>query len=645
MAQTLSHKIIGAHLLKGDPVPGNEVTLRVDQTLTQDSTGTMVYLQLDALEPDAIRTDLSIAYIDHNLMQAGYENADDHAFIKSVCKKYGIHYVKPGGGICHQVHLERFAKPGATLIGSDSHTPTAGGIGAIAIGAGGLDIALGMATGEYTLTMPKIFGIELQGKPAPYINGKDIILAILQKLTVKGGVGYIMEYFGDGLAHLSVPTRSTITNMGAELGATTSVFPSDSITLDYLKRQNREEDWQALAADAGAVYDETLVLDLSQIIPMAAKPHSPDNVDAVKNLTNVKVDQVAIGSCTNSSYGDLMRVARILEGKAVHEDVSLVVSPGSAQVFKLIAENGALATFVSAGARILESACGPCIGMGQAPRSGGVSLRTFNRNFKGRSGTMDAQVYLVSPETAAVSAITGYLTDPSDVAADLDIALPDSFGPMPEYLIRADAPQPDTEVVMGPNIQPVPVASPLPDTLEATVLLVAGDNVTTDDIAPSNARLLPLRSNVPKLSEHTFETLTKDFKARAVKAGSGAVVARTNYGQGSSREHAALLPLYLGVKFVLAHSFARIHRSNLINVGLLPLVFENPDDYEKIPEGASVRIPAIHAALRGDGRMQLEIAGTDETIPVVFTGTAGEIETLLAGGKLRMAKAQQNETR
>lgn len=638
MAESLARKILADHLIKGEMIPGEEITIRVDQTLTQDSTGTMVYLQLDALEPEKIRTDLSIAYVDHNLMQAGFENADDHAFIKSVCKKYGIKYVKPGGGICHQVHLERFAKPGATLIGSDSHTPTAGGIGSIAIGAGGLDIALGMATGEYTLTMPRIFGIELTGKPAPAINGKDIILTVLKKLTVKGGVGNIMEYYGDGIRHLSVPTRSTITNMGAELGATTSVFPSDEMTRDYLTRQGRAEDWTPLAADPDAEYDDRLVIDLAEVVPMVAKPHSPDNVVPVSEIEGIKIDQIAIGSCTNSSYGDLMRVARILEGHSVHPDVSLVISPGSAQVLKLMAENGALATFVQAGARILESACGPCIGMGQAPKSGGVSMRTFNRNFKGRSGTIDAQVYLLSPETAAASAITGVLTDPSHVEADLNIALPEDFGGMPDYIIDPEGADPTAVVEMGPNIQPVPVASPIPDTLETTILLVAGDNVTTDDIAPSNARLLPLRSNVPKLSEYTFQTLTDDFKARALEAGSGAVVAGDNYGQGSSREHAALLPLYLGVKFVLAKSFARIHRSNLINVGLLPLEFVNPDDAASFSENQKVRIANIHEALRADGRMTLEILDENREIPVIFSGTPGEIETLLAGGKLRMAK-------
>lgn len=638
MEQTLAHKIIKAHLLKGELAPGSEITLRVDQTLTQDSTGTMVYLQLDALEPDKIRTDLSVAYVDHNLMQAGFENADDHAFIQSVCKKYGIKYVKPGGGICHQVHLERFAIPGTTLIGSDSHTPTAGGMGSLAIGAGGLDVALGMATGEYTLTMPRIYGIELVGEPAPYINGKDIILTVLQKLTVKGGVGNIMEYYGEGLRHLSVPTRATITNMGAELGATTSLFPSDENTKDYLRRQGREEDWQPLAADAGAPYDFHLKIDLSEVVPMVAKPHSPDNVVPVKEIEGIKIDQIAIGSCTNSSYSDLMRVARILKGHRVHPDVSLVISPGSAQVLKLMAENGALATFVQAGARILESACGPCIGMGQAPKSGGVSMRSFNRNFKGRSGTADAQVYLLSPETAAVSAIYGVLTDPASVDVDLQIPLPESFGAMPEYLIDPEGPEKDTPVQMGPNIQPVPVAVPLPDRLEATVLLVAGDNVTTDDIAPSNANLLPLRSNVPKLSQYTFRTLTPDFKARAEAAGAGAVVAGDNYGQGSSREHAALLPLYLGVKFVLAKSFARIHRSNLINVGLLPLVFENPEDYDKIPENAGVILENIHASLESDGKITLRFPEQNLQIPVLFSGTPGETATLLAGGKLRMAK-------
>lgn len=638
MRETLAHKIIREHLLHGEMTPGTEITIRVDQTLTQDSTGTMVYLQLDALNPPAINTELSVAYIDHNLMQAGFENADDHAFIKSVAEKYGILYVKPGGGICHQVHLEEFAKPGKTLIGSDSHTPTAGGMGSIAIGAGGLDIALGMATGEYTLTMPKIYGIELIGKPAPYVNGKDIILTVLKNLTVKGGVGFIMEYFGDGLQYLPVPMRSTVTNMGAELGATTSLFPSDSNTLDYLTRQNRPGDYVEMKADEDAMYDQVLTIDLSTLKPMIALPHSPDAVVAVSEVEGIKVDQVAIGSCTNSSYSDLMRVARILEGQRVHPDVSLVISPGSAKILKLMAENGALATYVSAGARILESGCGPCIGMGQAPKSEGVSVRSFNRNFRGRSGTSDAQVYLSSPETAAATAITGVITDPSKLDIDLEIPMPDSFGEMPEYLIENESVKPDTPVEMGPNIQPVPVAVPIPDELEVQLLLVAGDNVTTDDIAPSNATLLPLRSNVPKLSEHTFGTLSPDFKARAQAAGSGAVVAGDNYGQGSSREHAALLPLYLGVKFVLAKSFARIHRSNLINVGILPLLFEDDADYEKLELGQTLKIKDIISHLTTDGRLTLEIVETGVTIPVLWQGTSGETITLISGGKLRMAK-------
>lgn len=638
MRDTLAQKIIREHLIQGEMTPGNEITIKVDQTLTQDSTGTMVYLQLDALNPESIKTDLSVAYIDHNLMQAGFENADDHAFIKSVCKKYGIRYVKPGGGICHQVHLEEFAKPGITLIGSDSHTATAGGIGAIAIGAGGLDIALGMATGTYTLTMPKIYGIELTGRPASYVNGKDIILTVLQHLTVKGGVGNIMEYFGDGLAHLSVPTRATVTNMGAELGATTSVFPSDEVTLDYLTRQNRAADYREMHADPDAVYDEVLTIDLSSIRPMVAKPHSPDAVATVREVEGVKVDQIAIGSCTNSSYADLMRVAKILEGHHVHEDVSLVISPGSAKILKLMAENGALATFVQAGARILESGCGPCIGMGQAPKTGAVSLRTFNRNFKGRSGTMDAQVYLVSPETAAISAVTGVVTSSDDLSVDLEIPQPDNYGQMPEYRIDYTKPQPNTVVEMGPNIQPVPVAEPVSDTIEAEVLLIAGDNVTTDDIAPSNAKLLPLRSNVPKLSEHAFGTLSDDFKARAQAAGSGCVIAKDNYGQGSSREHAALLPLYLGVKFVLAKSFARIHRSNLINVGIIPLVFSDEADYDKLSQGQHVILEDVISHLTTDGALTLRIQETGVEIPVLWSGTPGETVTLLSGGKLRMAK-------
>ena len=586
MGKTLAYKILENHLVEGTLAPGEAITIKIDQTLTQDSTGTMVYLQLEAMEVDKVKTELSVAYIDHNTLQTGFENADDHEFIKNVARRHGVLFSKPGNGICHQLQLENYGKPGKTLLGSDSHTPTGGGLGMIAIGAGGLDVAVAMAKGTYSLTAPKVVKVELKGALKPWVSAKDVILYVLQQLTVKGGVGKIIEYTGEGVKSLSVTDRATITNMGAELGATTSVFPSDENTRLYLKEEGREEDYTPLAADPDAVYDEELIVDLDQLTPLAAMPHSPDNVDSVSNIGEIKVDQVAIGSCTNSSYMDLMKVAAILKGKKVHPDVSLVISPGSSKIMSKMAQNGALADIINAGARVIENACGPCIGMGQSPKSGAVSLRTFNRNFKGRSGTLDAQVFLVSPETAALSAIKGVLTDGMTSGEELPKIPETDFVPNDNFVVYPEGCNKDnTEVAMGPNIKPFPRNTALPEKVEAKVVLHAGDNITTDDIMPSDSRLLPYRSNIPHLSNYCFEKIDAGFSARCKEAGKCAIVGGENYGQGSSREHAALAPLYLGVKFVLAKSFARIHRSNLINSGILPLVFENPADYDTFELG------------------------------------------------------------
>ena len=605
MGKTLAYKILENHLVEGTLAPGEAITIKIDQTLTQDSTGTMVYLQLEAMEVDKVKTELSVAYIDHNTLQTGFENADDHEFIKSVARRHGVLFSKPGNGICHQLQLENYGKPGKTLLGSDSHTPTGGGLGMIAIGAGGLDVAVAMAKGTYSLTAPKVVKVELKGALKPWVSAKDVILYVLQQLTVKGGVGKIIEYTGEGVKSLSVTDRATITNMGAELGATTSVFPSDENTRLYLKEEGREEDYTPLAADPDAVYDEELIVDLDQLTPLAAMPHSPDNVDSVSNIGEIKVDQVAIGSCTNSSYMDLMKVAAILKGKKVHPDVSLVISPGSSKIMSKMAQNGALADIINAGARVIENACGPCIGMGQSPKSGAVSLRTFNRNFKGRSGTLDAQVFLVSPETAALSAIKGVLTDGMTSGEELPKIPETDFVPNDNFVVYPEGCNKDnTEVAMGPNIKPFPRNTALPEKVEAKVVLHAGDNITTDDIMPSDSRLLPYRSNIPHLSNYCFEKIDAGFSARCKEAGKCAIVGGENYGQGSSREHAALAPMYLGVKFVLAKSFARIHRSNLINSGILPLVFENPADYdtfelgdELVIENAPQQADALEKAL------------------------------------------------
>jgi aconitate hydratase len=643
MGKTLAYKILESHLIDGVIAPGNEITIKIDQTLTQDSTGTMVYLQLEAMNVDKIQTELSVAYIDHNTLQTGFENADDHEFIKSVAKRHGVLFSKPGNGICHQLHLENYGIPGKTLLGSDSHTPTGGGLGMIAIGAGGLDVAVAMAKGTYSMTVPKVLNVELIGQLKPWVSAKDVILYVLKQLTVKGGVGKIIEYTGEGVKTLSVTDRATITNMGAELGATTSIFPSDENTREYLKSQGREKDFIPLSADTDAVYDEILHVDLSSLTPLAAMPHSPDNVDTVQNIGPIKVDQVAIGSCTNSSYTDLMKVAKILQGKKVNPDVSLVISPGSSRILSKLAENGALASMIDAGARIIENACGPCIGMGQSPKSGAVSLRTFNRNFKGRSGTLDADVYLVSPETAAVSAITGVLTDGASSGFTMPEIQPESFSINDNFIVYPeDANKDNTPVEMGPNIKPFPKNTRLPDTLTGEVVLHAGDNITTDDIMPSDSRLLPYRSNIPYLANYCFEKIDPEFAARCKEAKEGVIVGGENYGQGSSREHAALAPLYLGIKFVLAKSFARIHRSNLINSGILPLVFENPSDYDDFKLGDKLLIDNIREQLKNPV-IVIKNMNTGKEYKARTNFSEFETEMILAGGKINLINQQQNE--
>lgn len=634
MGKTLAYKILSDHLLEGEMTPGSEITIKMDQTLTQDSTGTMVYLQLEAMDVDQVKTELSVAYIDHNTLQTGFENADDHAFIKSVAQRHGILFSKPGNGICHQLHLENYGKPGKTLLGSDSHTPTGGGLGMIAIGAGGLDVAVAMAKGTYSLMVPKIVGVKLTGSLPPWTSAKDVILKVLQELTVKGGVGKIIEYYGEGVKSLSVTDRATITNMGAELGATTSVFPSDENTEKYLASQGRPEDYVPLAADEDAVYDESLTIDLSKLKPLAAMPHSPDNVDSIENIGEIKVDQVAIGSCTNSSYADLMKVAGILEGKQVHPDVSLVISPGSSKILTKMAENGALASLIAAGARIIENACGPCIGMGQSPQSGAVSLRTFNRNFKGRSGTLDADVYLVSPETAAVSALSGKLTDGRLSGLTMPMVEDTDFEPNDNFIVYPEGHNVEnTPTVMGPNIKPFPRNDKLVGDLSAKVALVAGDNITTDDIMPSDSRLLPYRSNVPHLSKFCFEKIDGNFATRCMEYGSCAIVGGDNYGQGSSREHAALAPLHLGVKFVLAKSFARIHRSNLINSGILPLVFADPADYDSFALSQDLIIEDAPSQVEKDVFL-IKNTTTGKEIKAKGNFSPMEKALILAGGKI-----------
>ncbi len=644
MKKTLAHKILENHIVEGNMEAGSEITIKIDQTLTQDSTGTMVYLQLEAMDVDEVQTELSVAYIDHNTLQTGFENADDHAFIKSVAKRHGVLFSKPGNGICHQLHLENYGKPGKTLIGSDSHTPTGGGLGMIAIGAGGLDVAVAMAKGTYSINVPNIVGVELVGKLKPWSSAKDVILKVLKTLTVKGGVGNIIEYFGEGVQTLSVTDRATITNMGAELGATTSVFPSDENTRMFLKEQGREEDYIPLSADDGAEYSKCIKIDLNTLVPQAAMPHSPDNVEDISKIGKIKVDQVAIGSCTNSSYSDLMKVARILKDKKVHEDVSLVISPGSSKILEKLAQNGALADLIAAGARIIENACGPCIGMGQSPKSGAVSLRTFNRNFKGRSGTLDADVYLVSPETAAISAVEGVLTDGSTLSgqgkyvddmvevASADFAFNDNF-----IVYPTDCNRSNTDVDMGPNIKPFPRNSALQDEVCGEVTLVAGDNITTDDIMPSDSRLLPYRSNVPYLSKFCFEKIDSDFAKRCEEKGECIIIGGENYGQGSSREHAALAPLHLGVEFVVAKSFARIHRSNLVNSGIIPFVFENSKDYDDVALGDKLEIKDIKKQLCSSS-VKITNLTKGKEFAVRANLSPLEFEMILAGGKINYIK-------
>ncbi len=637
---TLTEKIIKNHIIDGEMIKGTEIGLRIDQTLTQDATGTMAYLQFEAMGIDRVKTERSLAYIDHNTLQSGFENADDHRYIGSVAKKHGIYFSRPGNGICHQVHLERFGKPGKTLIGSDSHTPTGGGIGMLAMGAGGLDVAVAMGGGAYYITMPKVVKVNLTGKLNDWVSAKDVILKVLQIMSVKGGVGKVIEYCGEGVKSLSVPERATITNMGAELGATTSIFPSDETTLAFLKAQDREEDFVALSADPDAVYDEEIDINLSELVPMAACPHSPDNVKTVKEIGPIKIDQVCIGSCTNSSLQDMLKVAHILKGKTVHPDVSLSIAPGSKQVFNMLADCGALSILISAGARILESACGPCIGMGQSPNSKGISLRTFNRNFLGRSGTKDGQIYLVSPETAAISALTGVFTDPRLVGDMPPYVMPEKFLINDNMVVPPASPEeaPDVEVLRGPNIKPFPVNVPLAEDIKAEVSLKVGDNITTDHIMPAGAKILPLRSNIPAISQYCFTVCDETFPTRAKELGKSIIVGGANYGQGSSREHAALAPLYLGVKAIICKSFARIHRQNLINNGILPLCFVNEADYDKIDRDDVLELPGIRNAIEN---------GTKITVKNITKGTEYEVTCelsergkgmMLAGGLLNYTK-------
>ncbi|HJC73264.1 MAG TPA: aconitate hydratase [Candidatus Ruthenibacterium merdavium] len=644
MGKTIAQKILAAHLVDGTPSVGNEVGLRIDQTLTQDATGTMAYLEYEAMGIPRVKTELSVAYIDHNTLQNGFMNADDHRFIRTVAKKIGVRYSRPGNGICHQVHLERFACPGKTLIGSDSHTPTAGGIGCLAMGAGGLDVAVAMGGGAYYIPYPKMVLVRLTGALTPGVSAKDIILEVLRRMTVKGGVGKIIEYGGEGVSTLSVPQRATITNMGAELGATTSIFPSDEVTKAFLKAQGREQDWIPLSSDDDAVYDETIEIDLSSLEPLAACPHSPDNVKPVKQLAMTKVDQVCIGSCTNSSYTDLMAVAAMLKGRTVHPEVSLSIAPGSRQVLSMLSENGALTDLLQAGARILESACGPCIGMGQSPNSEGVSLRTFNRNFEGRSGTADAGVYLVSPETAAASCLTGYITDPRTLPPVPELAPVEHF-PINDNMIDLPASESEyeqVEVLRGPNIKPLPQAAPLADEISLPCLLKVGDNITTDHIMPAGSKILPYRSNIPHLSQYCFEVCDKEFPERAMAAEGGFIVGGTNYGQGSSREHAALVPLYLGIRAVIAKNFARIHKANLVNAGILPLEFDNPEDYDKISLSDELRLTGVLSGLEtGCVIMTNRTAGT--VISLKCDISPRQAAVIRAGGLLNYTREQTNQ--
>lgn len=638
MGMTIAEKILSAHLVDGEMVKGQEIGLRIDQTLTQDATGTMAYLQFEAMGVDQVKTERSVAYIDHNTLQSGFENADDHKFIGTCAKKHGIYFSKPGNGICHQVHLERFGAPGKTLIGSDSHTPTGGGIGMLAFGAGGLDVAVAMGGGAYYIPCPKMVRVTLLGKLQPWVAAKDIILEVLRQMTVKGGVGKIVEYAGPGVKTLSVPERATITNMGAELGATTSVFPSDEVTLEFLKAQGREDVWVPLASDEDAVYDEEYTVDLDQLQPLAAKPHMPDQVEEVASIGKIKINQCCIGSCTNSSYYDMMKVAAILKGKKVHPDVSLTISPGSMQVFNMLARNGALADIIQAGARILECACGPCIGMGQSPESAGVSLRTFNRNFEGRSGTQDAKIYLVSPEVAAASAITGVLTDPRELGEAPVIEMPEKFL-VDDGMIIPPAEDPESvEVIKGPNIKEFPLGHNLEDAINTKVMLKTEDNITTDHILPAGSKLLPYRSNIPYYSDYCFIHVDKEFPARCKSMGGGVIIGGANYGQGSSREHAALVPLYLGIRAVLAKSFARIHKANLVNSGILPLTFKNAADYDSISLLDEISFPNIREEVETGSEITVVSGG--KTFQAELEVSDRQRQALLAGGTLNYTRQQ-----
>ncbi len=634
MGKNIVQKIFNLHLVSGKLKPGEEIAISIDQTLTQDATGTMAYLQFEAMGIPRVKTKLSVSYVDHNMLQTGFENFDDHLFLQGIARKYGIYFSKPGNGICHQVHLERFGIPGDTMLGSDSHTPTCGGLGMLAIGAGGLDVAIAMAGGPFYVNMPKVVCVRLNGSLKPWVTAKDVILELLRRLTVKGGVGKIFEYGGDGVKTLGVTERATITNMGAELGALTSIFPSDAQTKKYLRMQGREKVWKPLKADPRAQYDEVVEIDLSALEPLIARPHSPDNVCKLSEIKGLKVQQVCIGSCTNSSYHDLMVSAMMLKGRKVHPDVSLTISPGSKQVLDMIAKNGALSSMIEAGARIVEVACGPCIGMGQAPPSGGVSVRSFNRNFEGRSGTADAQVYLVSPETAIATAIQGVLSDPRDFGEPIVIKEPKSFVIDDSMIIPPSDKPEEVTIFRGPNIKPLPKKEPMPETLKGDVLLKVGDNITTDHIMPAGAKVLPLRSNIPAISEFVFEKVDKDFVKRAKEKGGGFLIGGVNYGQGSSREHAALAPMYLGVKAVITKSFARIHRANLVNFGIMPLTFENEGDYNVIDQGDSIELPDIRNKLKSGNKLTIRNVTKNKEIKVTHSLTPREVDILCVGGLL-----------
>lgn len=633
----VAQKLIKSHLVSGEMKAGEEISIKIDQTLTQDATGTMAYLEFEAMGIPRVKTKLSVSYVDHNTLQSGFENADDHRFLRSIASKYGLYFSKPGNGICHQLHMERFAVPGDTLLGSDSHTPNAGSVGMLAIGAGGLSVALAMAGEPFFLVMPQVVRINLKGTYGPGVSAKDIILEVLRRLNVQGGVGRIIEYGGKGIANLTVPERAAITNMGAELGATTSVFPSDEQTLAFLKAQDRAKDWVELKPDSEDEYDKIIELDIGALEPLIAKPTSPDNVVKVKEIAGEPIGQVCIGSCANSSFMDLMSAAKILKGKRVHPDVSLTISPGSRQAFQMATENGALADIIASGARILECTCGPCIGMGQSPATDTITLRTFTRNFPSRSGTVNDRSYLCSPLTAAVSAITGKITDPSDMLKEpIKVKLPQKYL-IDDSMILPPSDEPDKiEIIRGPNIKPFPVKGALEDSLKVKVILKVGDNITTDDIMPAGAKILPLRSNVPAISEYVFSKVDPDFPSRARKAGGCVVLGGLNYGQGSSREHAALAPMYLGVKAVLAKSFARIHKDNLINFGILPLTVSG-DIYDSVAQDAEIEFPDLAKEVRESSKITFSVAPLG-TSSVEHGLTERQREIILAGGLLNYIK-------